>query len=455
MSPVGETALALAASVAAGERTASEVVAGHLERIHEVNPVLNAFRVVRDDEALAEAAELDARDDLAGLPLAGVPVAIKDNVPVVGQVMTDGSTALPSVPQEHDHEIVRRLRAAGAVVVGITTCPELCLWGATDGDAGLTRNPWNLSWTPGGSSGGSAAAVAAGMVPLGHANDGLGSIRIPAADCGLFGIKPGRGVVPADVGTSSWFGMSENGPVATTVADAAGMLAVLAGQPRFADVAEPGALRIGVSLTSPLLTAPVSAAWKRAALDTADLLAAAGHTVVEAGLSYPARSALAVTARWFAGAADDAVDLPEDRLEPRTRRHAAIGRVVRRLGLVRESDRHAFREHATKAFGRFDVLLTPTLAQDPIEAAMWSRRSWLANVNANTRYAPFCAPWNLAGFPAAAVPVPSPGGAPPRSVQLVAPDGGERRLLALAAQLEHLRPWSRHAPLPAPVAQLA
>jgi amidase len=451
MDGTGQTAIELAAAVAAGDRSPREVVAAHLARIAEVDPVIGAFRIVRDAAALAEADAVAAREDLAALPLAGVPVAIKDNVEVAGEPMRDGSPATPAHPRAADHETVRRLRRAGAVVVGITTCPELCLWGATDGMDGVTRNPWDLARTPGGSSGGSAAAVAAGMVPLALGNDGLGSIRIPAADCGLFGIKPGRGVVPSALGSSSWFGLSENGPLATTVADAARMLGVLSGRPALGEVAEPGRLRIGVALRSPLPTAPVAAAWRRAALDTADLLAANGHTVVDAELTYPTRAALALTARWVAGAAEDAEGLDPALLEPRTRRHVAIGGRVRRLGLVREADRHAWRARAAAAFSRFDVLLTPALAQEPIEAARWSDRPWFRNVDANIRYAPFASPWNLAGYPAAAVPVPRADGTRPLSVQLVATDGGERRLLALAAQLEALRPWTRHAPLPAVV----
>jgi amidase len=452
VSPVGLPATTIARRVAAGELDPRQVVAAHLARIDEVDGAVRAFRAVRREAALAEAEAVAARTDLDTLPLAGVPVAVKDNVPVAGEVQTDGTAAHAPEPAADDHPVVARLRAAGAVVVGLTTCPELCLWGTTDGPHGTTRNPWDLARTPGGSSGGSAAAVAAAMVPLGHANDGLGSIRIPAAACGLFGIKPGRWLVPSQLGSSSWFGMSENGPVATTVADAAAMLAVLAERPDLAEVGTPDQLRIGVSLRSPITGSPLSAPWRRATLQAADVLAAAGHTVVDADLSYPTQAALAVLARWVAGAAEDAEALPADQLQPRTRRHAAIGGVVRRAGLVRDTDRSAFRAHAAAAFERFDVLLTPTLARDPIAAERWAQHPWLANVLSNSRYAPYCAPWNLAGYPAAAVPVPSSGGAPPRSVQLVAPEGSEALLLALARQLEERNPWDRHAPLARPTA---
>jgi amidase len=151
-----------------------------------------------------EAEAIDARADRAELRLAGVPVAIKDNRRVAGEPMRVGSAALPDVPQDKDHPVVARLRAAGAVVVGQTNLPELAIYPCTDSAFGIARNPWDRRRTPGGSSGGAAAAVASAMVPVAQGNDGLGSVRIPAAACGLFGIKPGFGVVPAQIGADSW-----------------------------------------------------------------------------------------------------------------------------------------------------------------------------------------------------------------------------------------------------------
>ena len=148
---------------------------------------------------------------------------------MTGEPMSNGSAAFPQVPQEHDHPVVARLRAAGAVVVGLTNLPELAIYPFTDSVYGIARNPWDPRRTPGGSSGGSAAAVASALVPLAHGTDGLGSVRIPAAACGLFGIKPGTGVVPGDLGESGWYGLSESGALATTVTDAALMLGVMAG----------------------------------------------------------------------------------------------------------------------------------------------------------------------------------------------------------------------------------
>ena len=138
-----------------------------------------------------------------------------------------------------DHVVVRRLREAGAVVVGSTRMPEACLWPATDGDGVVTRNPWSREFSAGGSSGGAGAAVAAGLVPMAHGTDGLGSVRIPASCCGLVGVKPGRGVIPVGLGAGDWFGLTEHGVLATTVADAALMLSVLAADPSLARVHEP------------------------------------------------------------------------------------------------------------------------------------------------------------------------------------------------------------------------
>ena len=206
------TAAETADAVRRGDLSAVDAVEAALDRIAEHDPAIGAFQVVRAERARAEAARIDADPNRASLPLVGVPIAVKDNLPVSGEPMRIGSAATDPTPQAVDHEVVRRLRAAGAVIVGLTRVPELCVFGATDSVFGLTHNPWNRERTPGGSSGGSAASVAAGMVPVAHGNDGMGSIRIPAACCGLVGVKPGLGTVPAELGNGSWFDMAENGP---------------------------------------------------------------------------------------------------------------------------------------------------------------------------------------------------------------------------------------------------
>src|ERR1700712_3936359 len=226
---VGVPAAELAARVRSGALSAVDVVRAHLAHRAEVEARIGAFRVVRTQAALAEAAAVDASPRRAELPLAGVPIAVKDNVAVAGEVATDGSVAHAPAPAADDDPVVARLRAAGAVVVGISRVPELCLYSATDGPGTVTRNPWDTARSSAGSSGGSAAAVAAGVVPLAHGNDGMGSLRLPAAACGLVTLKPGRNVVPGPVGANSWYGMAENGVLATTVADLTAGFAVLAG----------------------------------------------------------------------------------------------------------------------------------------------------------------------------------------------------------------------------------
>src|SRR6185437_4573588 len=238
---IGRSAQQIADAVRRGDAQPRWVVQQHLERIERLNPQLGAFRKIRHEEALAEADALAARSDLGRLPLAGVPVAVKDNVAVAGEQTRNGSAASSEAVNDSDHQVVARLRAAGAIVVGLTNVPELCLTPMTDSVYGIARNPWNRQSTPGGSSGGSAAAVAAALVPIAHGNDGLGSIRIPACFCGLVGIKHGAGVVPAvlnEDGSPSWHGLSENGPLATTVQDAALALSVMADDPQLAELDE-------------------------------------------------------------------------------------------------------------------------------------------------------------------------------------------------------------------------
>ena len=441
------TATEIAAGVRSGELSAPEVVSASLARIAARDERLGAFQVVRADRALAEAAALAARTDLATAPLAGVPIAVKDNVPVAGEPLRNGSPLTSDAPQPADHPVVARLRAAGAVVVGLTKVPELCVFAATDSPFGITRNPWETTRTPGGSSGGSAAAVAAGMVPVAHGADGMGSIRIPAACCGLVGIKPGSGVVPAHLGPNDWYGMAENGALATTVADAALLLSVMADQPELAAVAEPDRpLRVAVSAKPPVTGVTLDVEHLRALIRTVRLLASAGHPFERADPPYPANP-LPVLARWFAGASSDAEGMDRDRLDPAVRFHVGLGDQVRARNLVKDLPRDAFRTELARYFDRFDLLVTPTLAQPPIAAARWGQRAWPRTFAANARYAPYPAPWNYAGYPAITVPAGvHPRTGTPLSVQLVAPDGGEPLLLGVAALLERLAPWRRVAP---------
>lgn len=440
------TAVAIAESVRTGSSPATAAVERSLACIAERDGEIGAFRRVRADAAMAEAERLAARPDLDRLPLAGVPIAIKDNVAVAGESLRDGSAGTSEQPAAVDHPVVARLRAAGAVVVGLTNVPELCLWGTCDSSFGISRNPWALGRTPGGSSGGSAAAVASDMVPIAHGNDGLGSIRIPAANCGLFGFRPGRDVVPAELGENAWFGMSENGPLTTTVADAALMLSVLAGRPELAAPAPAPGLRIALAPESPSPVIGVDPAWSGALNRAGAVLSEAGHTVTSARLPYP-RNLAPLFERWTAGAAADARGLDRNLLAPRTRRHVAIGRLVERLHLVNPGQLVGLEARVREFFADHDVVLTPTLARFAPEAARWSERSWLSNMVVNLRYAPFPALWNLLGWPAASVPAGvDPGTGLPVAVQVAALPGSEATLLAVAAQLEASMPWQRVAP---------
>ncbi|MGW1674040.1 amidase [Streptomyces sp. NPDC002324] len=447
----GRTAAEIAAAVREKRVTPREVVADHLARIEALDGRVGAFRTVRAEAALTEADEVAGRADLAELPLAGVPVAIKDNLAVRGESTRNGSDATPRTPAADDHVTVARLRAAGAVVVGLTNVPELCVFGTTDGVHGTARNPWDTSRTAGGSSGGSAAAVAAGLVPLALGNDGMGSLRIPAANCGLLGLKPGFGVVPADIGHGDWFGMSENGPLATTVEDTRLMFRILAGTDTgpisaTATPAPAPAPSIALSVRSPLVGVTVTRPYADAARRAAELLAGSGLTVRPADPPYPVWLGTTSLAHWTAGTAVDAEGLDPTLLTRRTRVHAAVGR--RFVAGVRAGDRRELlRRRLEPFFAEHDVLLTPALARRGPAAANWHERGWLRNLLVNTNYSPLTPPWNLTGWPAMSVPFGTlPSGAP-CAVQLVGRPGSEPELLAVAGRLEKLNPWRRTAPL--------
>jgi amidase len=438
------TATAIAASVRAGELDPVDLIRQVLTGIKAADPLLGAFRRLREQEALAEAERLGGRYDLAELPMAGVPVAIKDVADVEGEHAGWGSRATGRDPAERDADVVARLRAAGAVVVGITRVPELCTWPMSDGPDGTARNPWQPAYTAGGSSGGSAAAVAAGLVPCAHGTDGLGSIRLPAAMCGLVGIKPGAGVLSEP----QWSGLSAHGALATTVADAALLLGVLSGEHALIRPTDRRRLRIALSTQVPLTHAPVPAPLRAAVEHTGALLAAAEHRVETATPAYGVVPALALLARWVAGPAEMAETLDRALLQPRTRTHVRLGRAVRRAGLLRDGllgdgAARQWRQRAEEFFTAHDVLITPTLATMPPKAQRWHERGWAANAAPSIALAGFAGLWNLAGFPAMSIPAARHRNGLPIGVQLVAAPGGEARLLGLAAELERLNPWPR------------
>ncbi|SFB63756.1 amidase [Amycolatopsis marina] len=436
------TAVDIARAVRDRELDPVEVTERALARIRAADGLVQAFRRVRATEALAEAAALRAHPDLTRLPLAGVPVAVKDVVEVEGEYAEWGSQASSRVPAAADDHIVRRLRAAGAVIVGITRVPELCLWPMSDSPGGVARNPWEPAYAAGGSSGGSGAAVAAGLVPLAHGTDGLGSVRLPAAMCGLVGIKPGAGVV-AEPHDGGWFGMATHGALATTVADAALLLGVLAERPDLIELADPAPVRVATSTRVPLTRAPVPRPLRATVVRTGELLSGAGHRVVSAQPYYPAAAVGGLFTRWVAGPAEQAADLDTALLQRRSRTHVRAGALVRRAGLVRPGTAREWRLRAEEFFAEHDVLVTPTLATLPPRALRWHERSWTGNAVPSMRLAGFTGLWNLAGYPALSVPAGSHPNGVPLGVQFVAAPGREPLLLGIAAQLEHLNPWPR------------
>ena len=444
-----------------GEVSSRELVQLYLERIERLDPQLNAFRVVLAEKALAEAAEADSRRSGGEeAPLLGVPVAIKDNVDVAGELTTHGTRAYEGIAGK-DAEIVRRLRAAGAVVIGKTNLPELAIWPFTESEGwGTTRNPWDPARSPGGSSGGAGAAVASGMVGIAQGSDGGGSIRIPAACCGLFGLKPQRGRVSLMPASQHWHGLSVAGCLSRTVLDSAHFYDAVRGsapgdahsapEPRssFVEAAgtRPERLRIAVS-TKPIQPGPVASEVKAGVRATAELLRGAGHDVRDHDPSWGFQLG-AFLPRYLAGIREDALAMPHpERLERRTRTLARYGgwldgRPLRRA-LAAES-KHARR--LGRLFDDFEVLITPTMARLPVRAGRWERKGTFSTINGVARYVPFTTPWNLTGQPAAAVPAGFSEGGLPLSVQLVGRAGDETTLISLAAQLESERPWADRRP---------
>ena len=427
-----------------GRLTAVELLGLCLARIDDLNGHLNAFRTLFRERALAEAQAADAA--LAAgedRPLLGVPVAVKDNVAVAGHAPGMG-TSSPEPVAGRDAEQVRRLREAGAVIVGTTHLPELALWPFTESQTwGATRNPWHLAHTPGGSSGGSAAAVAAGLVAAATASDGGGSIRIPAASCGLVGLKPQRGRVPLAPDTEHWHGLSVSGILTRTTADQALLLSVLSGGAIPAAVGEPGALRIAWSVKAPVPT-PVHPAVRGALDGTLEVLRGLGHTVTQHDPSY-GKIQPSFLVRYARGARDDLVRLVDpSSTEPRTRAVAAIGGRVTDA-LVARARRWGDEAAARLAQlpGGADVLVTPVLAAPPIHVGALTGRSTLARAG---RVVPFTPAWNVTGQPAISVPAGCTADGLPLAVQLVGQPDSEPLLLALAAQLERATGFSSRRP---------
>jgi amidase len=397
-----------------------------LAQIEELESTLHAFQSVRRDEARAEAASVDP-----SLPLAGVPVAVKDNVNVAGLPTRHGSAATSDRAADQDDELVRRLRAAGCVVIGKTQMPELAVWPFTEPTAfPFPQNPVHPGMTPGGSTGGGAVAVAAGMAALALGSDGGGSIRVPAACCGLVGIKPGPGVVPLAGGMDShWYGMTEFGPIARTAADAALMLDVLAGADRYRTLELPGSLRIAFSAAHPNLGVRAKPEIRRALDEAARALEHAGHGVRHVRVPYPPTLGMRFSNRWLAGIAQEADTVPAEKLEERTQAMAKRGAKIARK--VKQAADDPFGERMRAWFADHDVLITPVLTRPPVPIGKWDGKGWVRTMLGVANWI-YTVPWNLARLPAASVPFRGVG------LQLVGPEGSEATLLALAAQIERL-----------------
>jgi amidase len=441
-----------AAGLAALEISPPALLERTFDRIDAVNAELGAFRVLRRERAWEEAAEADRRLRAGErAPLLGVPIAVKDDTDVLGESTPFGCGG-DLLAKEEDAILVGRLRAAGAIVVGKTTTPELGQWPFTEGPGfGAARNPYDTTRTPGGSSGGSAAAVAAGLVAGAVGSDGAGSVRIPAAWCGLVGIKPTRDRIPTGP-EGEWFhGLTCHGPLTRSVDDAALLLDVLADTgTRYADAAarEPGRLRIGVSFATPwIVPGKVHPEVRAAVRRLAAVLAELGHEVVDtepdhrmAGLLFLPRGTNGVRRALAAMGPDASV-------ERRTREHAFLGGVLG--GPVVAGAKRAeswLAGQMSKVYERVDVLLAPTTAKPALRIGQFDGKRWLPTSTAIEAACPFAFPWNVVGWPGINVPAGTDSQGVPLGAQLLGRDDDEERLLSLAAQLEQVERWDERRP---------
>lgn len=450
--------------VAAGHLRAIELVALALERAEALQAVCHPFQLLLADRALDEARAADRRLAAGGrAPLLGVPVVVKDDTDIAGLPTAFGCPGEPP-PASADAELVRRLRAAGAIVVAKTTTPELGQWPFTEGRAfGVTRNPWELGHTPGGSSGGTAAAVAAGVVAAGTGSDGAGSIRIPAAWCHLVGIKPPRGRVSVWPDAEAFHGLTTHGTLARSVHDAATLLDVVTGtvpgeRHRLPDPTMPLAeaarrppppLRIGLCLEAPFtgFSAPVADEVRVATERIAGVLSGLGHHVVPVdppwdllGLAFLPRSMRAL-AEWERRVPDPRL------LDPRTQANCRTGRLVPGAAL-RLADLVERRRGAAmlRLFDQVDLLVTPTTATPPLPIGATDGASGWRTDRTVVRACPFAWPWNVLGWPAVAVPAGISADGTPVGVQLLGPVRAETTAVSLAAQLQEVEGWHRTWP---------
>jgi amidase len=472
MAPLGPScsALELAAALRSGQLSSVELLDACLAAVDALNPQINAV-IWRDDEQARAAAQEADRRLAAGehAPFLGVPLPIKDLTPVAGWPVTYGSNGAPSGPSEESELVVDALVQAGFVLCGRTNTPEFgVITVAENSRYGITRNPWDTERSPGGSSGGAAAAVAAGMFPIAHANDGGGSIRIPASYCGLVGLKPSRGRVPRLA--QSWLGAVVEGVVSRTVADSAVALDVIAGPdplawynapapPRpFAEETStpPGTVRIGLMAEAPL-GIPTDPACSEAARSTAAALEELGHSVEEVQVPTISEEMVPPFIALTQGGLADYEGVDWSAVEPH---------IAHQRGLASETGAYDYvlaartlellSRREVARWGRdFDVLVTPVSAILPppagsvLAAQHAAPDQPLFEVVASVSFTAF---GNVTGLPAVSLPLHWTDEGVPVGVQLVAGPWQEARLISLAAQLEQARPWVQRQ---APVAQAA
>jgi amidase len=460
------TALEQGEAIRRGEVHPVELVEHYLARIAALDPQLGAFVTVTGEQALAQARATEP----SGRPLAGVPTAVKDLVLTAGVPTKFGSAAFADFVPPVDADVVRLLREAGLSSLGKTATSEFGLSCYVETEIGPpTRNPWSLRHTAGGSSGGAAAAVAAGLISIGHGNDGGGSVRIPSAICGLVGYKPSRGLVSGGPLGDGGFGLPTNGVLARTVTDAAAMLDAIAvpvpGEPYPAPVfppggylaaarRDPGRLKVGRFLTPFLADVPVDPACVAAVDATASALIGLGHEVVEVPVPAPGSLTPLFEVLWTALAAS--LRLPDEleaKLQPLSRHLRARGRALTAVDLTGALGglQAAVRDFAGTLTG-FDLVLCPVLASPQAEVGAFTAGGDPAEDFARQeRFSPFCAWFNLTGAPAVALPVGRTEDGLPVGVQLAgtalalahSPDA---TLLAAAGQLERAGAWTRRHP---------
>jgi len=451
--------------LASGEATSVDLVRRALHAIDASQSTLNAFRVVFTESALVSAAEADRRR-AAGhrAPLLGIPIAVKDDTDIAGVATSFGASGYIE-PAGHDAEVVRRLRAAGAVIVGKTNTCELGQWPFTSGPGfGHTRNPWSRRHTPGGSSGGSAAAVAAGLVAAAIGSDGAGSVRIPAAWTHLVGIKPQRGRISTWPLAEAFNGLTVNGVLARTVEDAALVLDAVSGnaegdlhKPSPMKVSDhvrtaPGQLRIALSTQFPYTGFPARLDPEiRAALNrTAEQLRLLGHTVVPGNPDYGLRLSWNFLSRSTAGvwAAGNGLGGGVN-LDPRTLANMRTGRLLSQA-VLRKARAHEAQDQRRvgSIFRIVDVVLAPTTAQPPpLVNTFDDLGSWETD-RTMIAACPVTWPWNLLGWPSISVPAGFTSEGLPIGVQLMGPANSDGLLVSLAAELEGISGWAARQPTP-------